>query len=78
MDLQVRVGGMFVGRCTQDATVTLGTNFVTNRSNKKDNDGVTCTSDGIILMPNFATVNMDQDVVDHPVVQMDNIAIGPF
>lgn len=78
MDVQVRIGGMIVKRCTQDATVTLGVNFVTNRSNKKENDGASAMSDNAVWLPTHHTVNMDQDLMDHPVMQLDNLAIGPF
>ncbi|WP_018131644.1 hypothetical protein [Effusibacillus pohliae] len=78
MDVQVRIGGMIVARCTQDATVALGFNWVTNRSNKKENDGVTCISDGWVSAPAWCRSNVDPDLADHPVFQLDNIAIGPF
>lgn len=78
MDMQVRIGGMMVDRCTQDATVTLGVNFVTNRSNKKENDGAVATSGSLIFIPTQSIANLDEDLVDHPVFQMDNVIFGPF
>ncbi|BCJ86672.1 hypothetical protein [Effusibacillus dendaii] len=78
MDVRVRIGGIMVNRCSQDATVATGVNFVTNSSIRKINEGTLCTNGKIAWMPGIVKANFDPDWVDTPAFQMDNFLLGPF
>lgn len=76
MGVQIKIGGFHIPNITQEAVVAIGKNAVTNRSDKKENDGVTLVQDGWAIQNHGVTFVIDPDLVDHPTIQMMNSTVG--
>lgn len=77
MAVGIKIDGVSVNRCSQDAVIASGTNSITQRSSQKRNEGVELIGSGQLRMEQEFKLTIDPDHADHSVWSGDNWTIKP-